>query len=386
MGRQRQGARGVGQMALLTLLMTACAGADAPPTPVESLWQDDLPVGPHPVGFRTEVGERQAETGPRTVTLAVWYPAVDGAAGTPVRIADYFDLVVAEGLLTETDGLTRPAGFTAAMTGSGTALSDSAATAALDLVGVASSEAPEADGAAPLILWSSRHATVLAQAPMAEALASHGYVVATAWSSDPPIAFLWEDHPPEEKVETIERHADDLRWAIDRLRAAPNVDASAVVVVAWSYGGQTAGRIQETEPAVRGTIALDANILPSRPEESLRLTRPLVQVVGGDRGRRGLEGADTLGQSLAVLRFPELAHGSFNALEGYLPERLGTSSVYSWSQQGPAAHLGYRDLVRVVLGAADLLTSSDSVDLSGWASRLPAALETPLDVSLHPND
>ena len=81
---------------------------------------------------------------------------------------------------------------------------------------------------------------------MAETMASHGMVVATVWSSDPPLAFLWEDRPAADKLATIEAQTNDLQHALTMLRSETFVDAASVVVLSWSYGGQTAARLART--------------------------------------------------------------------------------------------------------------------------------------------
>ena len=124
-------------------------------------------------------------------------------------------------------------------------------------------------------------------------------------------------------MRTIEAHTADLEAALDHLRGSLDVDSDNVVVLAWSYGGQTAARLQELDDGVRGVIGLDANVLPARPEESLDLRRPLVFLIGRETGGRGFAQLESLTAPWISLRFPDLAHGGFNAMEGYLPEVLG---------------------------------------------------------------
>jgi hypothetical protein len=291
-------------------------------------------------------------------------------------VRDYFRSALLEGQLSETVDLEEEPAFAAAMTGSATALSPERARAGLDASVLARADAAPAPGPYPLVLWSSRHATVLAQAPLSEVLASHGFVVATVWSSSPPLAFLWEEKAREEKLATIQAHTGDLEQALRELRQDPAVDGDRVVALAWSYGGQTAARLQETDPGVRATVALDANVVPARPEESLELKRPLVYLVGRDTTGRGFDRLQRLTKPWAALRFPELAHGNFNALEGYLPAVLGTDTVYSWSLGGDVARDGYRALVRVVTTAAQALVREEPPSMLSLAESLEAAAGT----------
>lgn len=364
------------------LVGVAACGADPEPTPpLEAAWFGDFTPGPHPVGFRTEAMTRNAPEGERSLTLSVWYPAEAEDSAQRLTIADYFRAVVAEGQLTETDGLAEESGFAAAMTGSSSALTVERARAGLDTPVLATREAGPAPGPFPVVLWSSRHATVLAQAPIAEMLASQGFVVATVWSSDPPLAFLWEDRTSEDKLATIEAHTGDLQHALERLREDPAVDGDNVITVSWSYGGQTAARLQERDPGVRGVIAMDANVLPAREEESLTLRTPLVYLVGENTSGRGFDRLQSLDQPWLAIRFSELAHGSFNALEGYLPAALDTDTVFVWAQGGETARVGYQALTRVVGEAALELTSQAATTAQQLSARLePAAQGTSVEL------
>ena len=237
---------------LVAPLLAACDGTDLPSRPA---WYHDFDQGPFEVGFRSEQLERTAPDGSlRTLTLSVWYPAVEEARGDPVRLDDLLGIVLDEGQLEEAEGLDREAAFSAVTTGSAEALPGDASDRALDSPTLARWDVEPAPGPFPLVLWSARHATVLAQAPMSEVLASHGFVVATAWSSDPPLAFLWEDRTAAEKRATIETHTDDLAHVLSVLRSDTSIDADLTTVLSWSYGGQTAGALQALDPGVRGIV------------------------------------------------------------------------------------------------------------------------------------
>ncbi len=344
-------------------------------------WEGDFSLGPHPVGFRTATLNRTTPAGPREVALSVWYPAEADSGGRGLRVADYFRLVLSEGQLSETSDLAEEPAFVAAMTGTADALSPDRARIGLDAPVLARADAAPGPGPYPIVLWSSRHATVLAQAPLAEVLASHGFIVATAWSSDPPIAFIWEERSTEEKLATIQTQTEDLQQTLEELRRDPTADGDNVLVLAWSYGGQTAARLQEREAGVRGIVAMDANVVPARPEESLQLMHPLVYLVGRDTSGRGLDRLQRLDEPWAALGFTELAHGNFNALEGYLPAVLGTDTVYAWSLGGRVAKDGYRALVQVVASAVREMTREVPPTMSDMAALLEdAAAGTPIEV------
>lgn len=370
----------------ILVALIGCGGggtADSDPPP----WYGDFPVGDHQVGFRTTTLTRAGPEGPRELALSVWYPAVSSPGVESLRLADYLRLVILEGQLSETEGLAEEPALAAAMTGSATALTAERSRSGLDAPTLAGADAVPSAGPYPLALWSSRHATVLAQAPIAEVLASHGFVVATVWSSEPPLAFLWEERSAEEKLATIEAHTGDLARALEELRLDPSVDGDNVVVLAWSYGGQTAARLQEREPGVRGVVALDANVLPARAEETLELKRPLVYLVGRDTSGRGFDRLEHLSEPWIAVRFEELAHGNFNALEGYLPAALGADTVYAWSRGGQVARDGYRALTEVVVTAAGMmvgevppLMSELAVHLEEAAGGAPIEVRTPATV------
>ncbi len=341
----------------LSLAMFSCTDDGNPMNSPPSAWNGDFVFGPYAIGFKSQSIERPGPEGPREFTYSMWYPAEANNRNLPVmQVADYFQITLEEEQLLETVGLAEERAFAAAMTGDSTALSFASARSGLDAPVAAHTGALPASGPFPIVLWSTRHATVLAQAPLAEVLASHGFVVATTWSSAPPLAFIWEDRSAAEKLATIEVQTDDLSRTLEELRNDAFVDGEKVVVLAWSYGGQSAARLQERDPSVRGIVSLDANVLPSRPEESFEPVHPLVNLVGRDTSGRGYEHLRALSTPWISFRFPELEHGNFNALEGYLPGSLGANSVYSWSRGGPIARAGYRSIVRIATSAAQALS------------------------------
>jgi len=345
----------------------ACSGDRAAPS--DSAWGPGFEAGPYAVGFRDEVVTRTTGDGvARPLTLSIWYPA--RAPGDRMRLGELLTLVLREGQLEEARGLAPEAALAAATTGDSTAIPRETARAALDAPTLAARNAEPAGGRFPLVLWGSRHATVLAQAPLAELLASHGMVVATAWSSEPPLAFIWEEKPESEKEATLAAQTDDLRFALATLRSDPTVDAGRTVLIAWSYGGQTAGRVQELEPGVRGVIGLDANIAPARSEESLRLRHPFLWLIGRDTTRRGLERLDSLDASVLLARLPELAHGDFNAMESHLPARLGADTLFPWSRGGEVGIRGFEALARMTLVATLAFQKDSAAELGTIVEQL----------------
>lgn len=313
----------------------------------------------------------------RAIRLSVWYPRSEDRRGRRLPVGYLFELLAAENQFPETDGMPVDRMFPAVLTGDPGALSAAQSAEGLGMATAARVGAEPAAGRFPLVLWSSRHATVLAQAPMAEALASLGLVVATVWSSEPPLAFIWETRTEADKLATIDAQVLDLEFAITELGARAWVDTSRIVVAAWSYGGQTAARVQERVAAVRGIVSLDANVVPQRPEERLSLRRPLVFLVGQDTTRRGFDRIDGLTAPVVVARLPGLTHGEFNAMEGFLPALLGADTAYAWSRTGREAREGYRSLVELVAAAVPLLLGDPGPTAAAIADRLRGVTTSP---------
>ena len=190
------------------------------------------------------------------------------------------------------------------------------------------------------------------------------------------LAFLWEDHPAEDRVATIEHHAADLEFTLERFRADRGVDAGRIVMLAWSYGGQTAARVQERVDAVRAVIGLDANVVPVRQEESLALRRPLVYFVGRDTTGRGFGRVGELTAPWVTVRLPALEHGNFNAMESYFPARFGADTVFAWSRGGPTGLTGYPAVARMVIELVSVFAGDTAVTPAGLARRLRAVGDT----------
>ena len=56
---------------------------------------------------------------------------------------------------------------------------------------------------------------------------------------------------------------------------------------------------------------------------------------------------DSMHPNSRYVSFSQLAHGSFNALEGMIPGVLRTNKVQSWSKGGEVAQLGYETICEV---------------------------------------
>lgn len=138
-------------------------------------------------------------------------------------------------------------------------------------------------GAHPLILlqagMTSRGFTLL---PLAEALASHGYVVgALATFGRTQVERLGFDGAG------VRALTDDARFALGLLRTRPEVDAGRVGLLAWSVGGVSQAWLRlESPDAFRVAVSLDsgtgyaygADLLRQHPDFNLRSPRgPFLQ-------------------------------------------------------------------------------------------------------------
>jgi hypothetical protein len=150
--------------------------------------------------------------------------------------------------------------------------------------------------------------------------------------------------------------------ALAHLRALPNADADAVGVLAWSYTGELAVAFQVGEPSVTLVVGLSTNLFDGwvyQPEEWQRLdARRLAAsyAVLAEEGHRSLAAGHVVGDAGAriggaryAVTLPGLAHGSFNALEGYLPSLAGIDTVQRFSTSGPHGVRGYEAVAVMTL-------------------------------------
>ena len=87
-------------MLVLVAICSSCAREDV------AGWGGDFETGEYPVGFRSIPIVAESPIGvPRQMTLSLWYPANADVQEPRVRVEDLFRIVVAEGQLSETNGL-----------------------------------------------------------------------------------------------------------------------------------------------------------------------------------------------------------------------------------------------------------------------------------------
>jgi dienelactone hydrolase len=298
-------------------LLLATLSADAQPR----FW-GALKPGPHRVGFRVLAGESMPGSAgwtPRPIEIAVWHPAGRGASGTVMTLGDYF--AVAEDLRRRSGSLAM------AITGEKNPEVDKVVA---DVQMFARRDAAPAAGAFPVVMWSARYGTAAAQAALSESLASHGFVVAAARPKPAAEKLPFEATTPAEKLEEIDAQGDDLRGALRAVRALPYAHDTRTALISWSYAGESAWRIAQSDARIDVVLSLDSNVhknwvYQSRPE-SVPMRVPFVDVK--------VEG---------------LAHGNYNMLEGMVPGVMGIERVQKWSKGGPIAKRGYETIARRVL-------------------------------------
>ncbi len=343
-----------------------------------------LEQGPHAVGFRKErLPLPSAPSGePSSTDLYFWYPATNEAAPS-MTLADYYR-VQQDDEHSEPDGaklrdrlledMTSPPGIDA-----------STLDAVLAAPMWASADAALADGAHPLVLWSYRDSVPTMQTLLNEYLASHGYVVAFAWPRDHATPFPWQQGlSVDEKSRALEAQVRMLERVLDALSTRDWIEANATSILAWSYGGESAGRLQRRRSEVTLAIGVDATLVSgwvyesaealealdrrelSVPYALLRNGRPFIGAASSTRPPLLAEIEESW-----FVRFPELSHGNFNFPGGMIPGVLNLTEVSRWAVGGEHARAGYEAICRHVLGLADRHVRHDTRDPAQWSAELP---------------
>jgi len=206
-----------------------------------SLW-GNLKAGQYRVGLNVR---SYRDSNNRPIEIFLWFPAENSKKSKPLTFADYYRLsekVTDESRLTQT--------LAEDVTGDKNGIDKQTAGKILNSAMKASWNAPISRGRFPLILWSSRHATVIAQSVLSEFLASHGYVVAFARYAGPALPYPFQIREPEKKLEALDTHVRDLEFALANLRRAATLDAEKIALISWSYGGEAAIRLQTRQPDI----------------------------------------------------------------------------------------------------------------------------------------
>jgi len=333
---------GIRKIAVLALMCSSAYAANGKP-----LFWGHLRAGRFGVGFRT-VRRKGGD-------LQVWYPAVVDSR-PPLTFADYLRLSrdlrgSVENF--ESDGAALAKTLTMAITGQADTLNRTQLNEILTAPLAAQPDAMSVAGIFPLVLWTHRYATTVAQCVLNEYLASYGFVVVYAPAEVPPV-LPFELKTTKDKVKELQRQVGRLRAALRDARTLLNVQPDKVAVMAWSYAGESAYALQQAEPSIKAVVSLTSNVLenwvyqselPTPQPGSLRV--PYILLGGGsEHPPKAMTNAVA---PAFFIRMSAMAHGSFNVLEGMVPSVMGISNVPPWSKSGPEQQLGYEVSAQYVL-------------------------------------
>jgi hypothetical protein len=250
--------------ALLAVLVAPAAPAPgAAPWP---LW-GDLEPGPHTVGFRTLetydhsrsfgdkrdlAGALRAGARSRPVQISLWYPA-SAETGRPLAFGEYLDRVARE---TDFSAAVEDDGYREAWTARQVA--GGAPRAKLEAVLAAPTaarlDAEPAAGRFPLVLMAPGFgASAWLESPLAEHLASRGYVVASSPSMGPAARAMVGGYLG------LETQLRDLEFVLGELHDLPQRDPDATAVVGYSFGGAAAVMLAMRSREIDAVVSLDGS-------------------------------------------------------------------------------------------------------------------------------
>lgn len=371
--------------AIVVFTASSMTGSDVP-----RFWSF-LEKGPHEIGFRLLQAESMTllpNIPTRPIEVAVWYPATRGDAKA-MTFGDYVQCSP-DFLRRSTPEGVRPddleAILSAAISGKPDGISEDLARAILATPMAAKLDAEAAEGRFPVAFWSTRYGTTAAQSVLSEYLASHGYVVGFARPSTSTEVMPFEAKTAEAKADEMEWQLVDMRGGLAALRALPFADQEQTAILAWSYAGEAATRMQRTDTRVdlvigyssntisgqwpyQGAAALDA--LGSGP---LEVPHVVFTEAAAPDGTTRVRPAvwSSLPAGSAFVTIPGVAHGSFNVVEGLIPSILGIETVQPWSKAGPAAREAYAGVARATRALLDArLRQSGSLSKERLEALLP---------------
>jgi dienelactone hydrolase len=347
-------------IAILLLLAGTAPAADRP-----RLF-GRLEPGRYAIGFRVlEAKSIPGSVGwePRPIEIAMWYPAI-ASSGPRLTFGDYFQMSgdlrrrsTADG--SDGSGLTTT--LSTAVTGDPSHLGAARVKEILDLPMLGQRDLRPAQNRFPVVLWSARYGTTAAQAVLSEYLASHGYVVAFARPAKDREVLPFEAKDAMGKLEELDAQVADMRGALQAVRGQLVADLDRSAILAWSYSGESATRLQASDARIDAVIALSTNALSQwvyQDEGALAaldggfLRVPFV-VLTEKSGVQRPASWPHLPHGSAFVQIPDVSHGNFNTIEGMLPAVMGIDRVPRWSRGGPPAQRGYEMTAEIVRAALD---------------------------------
>jgi len=237
----------------------------------------ELGPGPLPVGFNrmatVDSTRRLADGAPRPMSISLWYPARAGA-GPRLRYRDY---LLGEPAPIGAPPIDEVAALVGFLTRQGAA--DSTINTWLDRPMLAYPAPAPSGGRFPLVLIAQGNGqSAPDQAPLAEWLASHGYVVATL----PSPSRIGGPLTGEEEVgRRAEEQAEDLGFLRGVLARRADVDGSRVALVGHSFGARGALLLGMRDSSLRALVSLDGGIGTATARTSFEAApsfRPTLQV------------------------------------------------------------------------------------------------------------
>ena len=258
--------RRVFAVAVLTVMSILTNGARAQtPTYAGTRWEG-LEGGPYGVGFQSRssldstrvISESSAGT---PLGLAIWYPTPPGAAESPAMSQLDYRLLQFMSPLEEPARRRFEDGEIATSMGwrhvGLVELTAGQARASLHARGKAWRNAPAAPGRFPVVLVLGGPHYL---ATTAELLASHGFIVASA--------FRFQDQSNEIGTDQfswyLENSARDAEWVLDELRRDERADLRSVSVIGHGGGGAQALLVAMRNRLVTAVVNLDAGNFSAR--------------------------------------------------------------------------------------------------------------------------
>jgi hypothetical protein len=321
------------------------------PLAAPRLW-GGLPPGGLAVGFRRQVVA--------STVIDVWYPALPAAStSTPIAFGEYVRLSddlrgAAPGVHSSPAAIERT--LAVAITGDPAGVAPALLQELAGAPMAGRRDAPVAPGRFPVLLWTPRYGTTVAQSILSEFLASHGFVVAFARPAAANAKLPHELDTSDAKVRELRARVDDMAVALSALEHHASVDATRIGIVAWSYTGEFATAFQRLEPRVSFVAGLSTTLVSDWVFQDPAVlagldTRRLgaVYAIFTESRERVLAHPPLPEGRAYLIELPGLRHGNFNALEGFIPSLLAIPRVQRWSSSGAAGVTGYEALATMLL-------------------------------------
>ena len=215
----------------------------------------------------------------------------------------------------------------------------------------------------PLLLWSARNGTSIAQSILNEFLASHGYIVAYVRNPEVELMFPWDLTDTDSKLNVLQQHLQDLDMGLNMLLENTNVDKSKVALFTWSYGGESATLLQARRKEIDAVFSLSSNTLSGwvyQDNDTIdgfgqdQITVPYFYLIEERKDSLGKivnppAIFDELSNEIYYLSFGGLAHGNFNAIESYIPSLFEIEDIPMWSNKGKVATEGYQKVCEIIV-------------------------------------